>query len=246
MTFVDKKLCVGCGFCLPYCPVNAITMRENHAHIDQEKCVECASCVRSGVCEVYALVQPDLKLPRLLRKLFSDPLATFKETEVPGRGTEEMKTNDVSNNFGYGDAGWGVELGRPSVSTSFEDVEKVAMALAKHNVEFLELNPVSMCIDPETGEFKEDNPWRLKPETLRKVRSLSAIIEFKSKAEDVPTILETLKDVSEKINTVFTVDLISRWRDGEIEVLPIVEKIPWVTVRPNGKNNVGLGRPGYE
>lgn len=197
-------------------------------------------------CPVDALRQPDLSPPRLLRKLFSDPLATFEETEVPGRGTEEMKTNDVTNNVGFGEAGWGVELGRPGVSTKFTDVEKVAMAIARHGVEFLDLNPVSMLIDHETGRFTEDNPWGMAPESIRRVRSLSAIIEFKTPKEKVPEIIQTLKEVSGEVDTVFSVGLISRWRNGEPELMPLVEGIPDIRVYPNGKHNMGIGRPGYE
>ena len=213
------------------------------AFVDQVKCVECGTCIRAE-CPVDALRQPDLKPPRLIRKLFSDPLATFAETEVPGRGTEEMKTNDVTNNVDFGEAGWGIELGRPGVSTRFTDVEKVATALAKHGVEFLDLNPVSMLIDHGTGRFTENNPWRASPESIRRLRSLSAIIEFKTPKEKVPEILQTLKEISGEIDTVFSVGLISRWRDGELELMPLVENIPGVEVRPNAKHNMGIGRPG--
>lgn len=244
MVYVVKDLCVACGKCALYCPVQAITVGET-AFVDQERCVECGTCMRAE-CPVDALRQPDLKPPRLIRKLFSDPLATFVETEVPGRGTEEMKTNDVTNNVAFGEAGWGIELGRPGVSTMFEDVEKVAIALARHGVEFLDLNPVSMLIDYETGRFTENNPWNVSPESVRRLRSLSAIIEFKTPKEEVPKILQTLKEVSEEIDTVFSVGLISRWKDGELELMPLVEEVPGIKVYPNGKHNMGVGRPGFE
>ena len=244
MVYVVKDLCVGCGKCALYCPVQAITVEEV-AFVDQERCVECGTCIRAE-CPVDALRQPDLKHPRLIRKLFSDPLATFEETEVPGRGTEEMKTNDVTNNVGFGEAGWGIELGRPGVSTRFTDVEKVAMAVAKHGVEFLDLNPVSMLIDYGTGRFTENNPWRVSPESIRRLRSLSAIIEFKTPREKVSEVLQTLKKISKEIDTVFSVGLISRWKNGKLELMPLLENIPGIEVRPNGKHNVGIGRPGYE
>lgn len=244
MVYVVKDLCVACGKCALYCPVQAITIEEV-AFVDQEKCVECGTCLRAE-CPVDALRQPDLKPPRLIRKLFSDPLATFEETKVPGRGTEEMKTNDVTNNVGFGEAGWGIELGRPGVSTKFTDVETVAMAIAKHGVVFLDLNPVSMLIDYETGCFTGDNPWKVSPESIRRLRSLSAIIEFKTPKEKVPEILQTLKEVSEEIDTVFSVGLISRWKNGELELMPLVEKVPGIEVYPNGKHNMGIGRPGFE
>jgi NAD-dependent dihydropyrimidine dehydrogenase PreA subunit len=243
--YVVKDLCVACGKCALYCPVEAITV-DDVAFVDQRKCVECGTCARAE-CPVDALRQPpNLRPERLLRKLFSDPLATFEETEVPGRGTEEMKTNDVTNNIGLGEAGWGIELGRPGVSTEFADVEKVAMALAKHGAQFHHLNPVSMVIDHSTGRFTEDNPWKLAPESIRRVRSLSAIIEFKTPKEKVPEILQTLREVSEEIDTVFCVGLISRWIDGQPELMPLLEGIPDIQVYPNAKNNVGIGRPGYE
>ncbi len=242
MVYVVRELCVACGKCALYCPVEAITVGE-YAFVDQERCVECGTCIRAE-CPVDALRQPDLKPPRLLRKLFSDPLATFRETEVPGRGTEEMKTNDVTNNVKVGEAGWGVEMGRPGVSTKFTDVEKVTMALARQGVEFLDLNPVTMLIDKKTGMFTEKNPWGISPGEIRALRSLSAIIEFKTPKEKVPEIIKTLMEVSKEVETVFSVGLISRWKDGEPELLPLVRGIPGIRVYPNGKHNMGLGRPG--
>jgi NAD-dependent dihydropyrimidine dehydrogenase PreA subunit len=227
LVYVVKDLCVACGKCALYCPVKAITVDEI-AFVDQEKCVECGTCIRAE-CPVDALRQPDLNPP-----------------EVPGRGTEEMKTNDVTNNVDFGEAGWGIELGRPGVSTSFTDVEKVAMALSEHCVEFLDLNPVSMLIDHGTGMFTENNPWKASPSDIRRLRSLSAILEFKTTKEKVPEILQTLKEVSDEIDTVFSVGLITRWKDGDLELLPLVEEIPGVEARPNGKHNMGIGRRGYE
>ncbi|MEM3005078.1 MAG: (4Fe-4S)-binding protein, partial [Candidatus Bathyarchaeia archaeon] len=75
------------------------------------------------------------------------------------------------------------------------------------------------------------------------LRTLSAIIEFKTPKEKVPEIIKTLMEVSKEVDTVFSVGLISRWKDGEPELLPLVRGIPGIRVYPNGKHNMGLGRP---
>lgn len=45
--FVSLKDCVGCGDCVTYCPVNAITIKNEKAIIDQKKCIDCKLCVTS-------------------------------------------------------------------------------------------------------------------------------------------------------------------------------------------------------
>ena len=54
---------------------------------------------KSSVCPTNAHIQPELSWPRILRAMWSDPIAVFPKTMMPGRGTQEMKTNDVTNRF---------------------------------------------------------------------------------------------------------------------------------------------------
>lgn len=228
---IDMEKCVVCGSCVPYCPVGAIIFEEETAYIDQKKCVECGVCFRSGACKVDALFQPKLSWPRVLRSVFSDPMAVHPETGIPGRGTEEMKTNDVTHRFKSGEVGIEIEVGRPGIAASFKDVEKVAMALAKHNVEFEPENPVTFLIGTKTG--------RLKDMSVGKERVLSAIIELKTKQEDLVEIIETLRQVSEKIDTVISVGVITTCKHSEIPIKTLLEKA-MVKPRINGKVNLGL------
>lgn len=151
---IDKEKCVNCRSCIDYCPVGAIEVDDPEVRIDQESCVECTACLRSGACGYDALYQPELGWPRIIRSRFSDPLESHPDTEIMGRGTAEMKTNDVTGRFVEGEVGFAVEMGRPGVSTSFADVEKVAMALAGR-VEFEPLNPVTGLIDTLTGVLRD-------------------------------------------------------------------------------------------
>ncbi|MEG1848097.1 MAG: RnfABCDGE type electron transport complex subunit B [Lachnospiraceae bacterium] len=36
--------CIACGLCVKECPQGAITIEDNHAHIDQDKCTGCGLC----------------------------------------------------------------------------------------------------------------------------------------------------------------------------------------------------------
>jgi Fe-S-cluster-containing hydrogenase component 2 len=51
---VDKDACVGCETCVGTCPVEAISMVDGKALVD-ESCIECGSCV--SVCPVSAITQ---------------------------------------------------------------------------------------------------------------------------------------------------------------------------------------------
>jgi len=231
---VDSDTCIACGNCVPYCPMGAITV-DDVAVIDQQKCVDCGVCERSSGCPCDSLSQPVEPWPRSLRATFSNPLFEHKETRIPGRGTEEMKTNDVTGRYGHGYAGLALEMGRPGTGTTFRDVEKVAQALAKHGVEFEPKNPVtSLMVDRQTG--------RLNPEALDE-RVLSAIVEFRVPLTQLPAILESVRKVSTQIDTVFSLDIISRVApDGSVPTVPLLQSLG-LNPSINGKANIGLGRP---
>jgi len=209
-----------------------------YIEIDQDKCTDCGVCFRADICPVNALYQPEEPWPREVRAILSNPLIEFKGSQVPGRGTEEMKTNDVKGSFLPGEAGVGVELGRPGVGAYFKDVEIVAMALAPLGYEFAEQNPVThFMADVKTGKLRDD---------VLNEKATSAIIEGKCKLEVLPQVLEALKEAAEKVDTVFSVEIITKVPPvGEIPIVPILEKYGyWYSI--NSKNNMGLGEPAFK
>lgn len=242
----DKDTCIACKRCFPYCPMGRIQSFHRHntipgrvyIEIDQDKCTDCGVCFRADVCPVNALYQPEEPWPREVRAILSNPLIEFKGSQVPGRGTEEMKTNDVKGSFLPGEAGVGVELGRPGVGAYFKDVEIVAMALAPLGYEFAGENPVThFMADVKTGKLRDD---------VLNEKATSAIIEGKCKLEVLPQVLEALKEAAEKVDTVFSVEIITKVPPvGEIPIVPILEKYGyWYSI--NSKNNMGLGEPAFK
>ena len=235
---IDQELCIGCGQCIPYCPVGAISPDDDVSDIDFDECVECGSCLRCADCPTDAIYQQELEYPRTVRSLMSDVLTIAEESKISGRGTEEMKTNEVTGRFKLGDAGVAIEVGRPVLGTRLYDVEKIAMAVAGLDVQFEPVNPTtSMMADKKTGKFKDE---------LLNEKVLSAIIEFCVKLEQLPELFEVLKEVAGEIESVFSLDLATRLAsDGSVPTDPYVRQTGLWIAR-NGKTNVGLGRPLYK
>jgi NAD-dependent dihydropyrimidine dehydrogenase PreA subunit len=235
---IDKEKCINCGKCIVTCPVYAISKVSKEVIMNLEECVECGVCKRSRVCPTDAIYQQELVYPRTIRSLMSDVLTVAVESQISGRGTEEMKTNEVTGRFKDGWVGIAIELGRPGIATYMTDVEKVAMAVAELGVEFEVENPItSMMSNPKTGKFKEE----ILPE-----RVLSAILEFPVKLENAKTVLTRIAEVSKEIDTVFSLDIASKVdKNGKIPHEEIIADLGfWIS--PNAKTNVGLGKPKYE
>lgn len=238
---IDKEKCTGCEVCHPYCTVGAIHSVEKRGGeelisiIDQDECVECGVCHRANICPTDAIYPVELKWPRSVRGVFSDPLTMHKDTGIAGRGTEEMKTNDVTGRIRRGHAGVAIELGRPGVGTRFKDVDIMAQAVAKAGAAFEPKNPVTfLMVDKATGKIRED---------ILNEKALSAIIECDIEMDKLENLLSVIKATAPKLDTVFSLDLICKVGEkGEIETLPIAQKAG-LNPRPNTKNNIGFGRP---
>lgn len=200
--------------------------------INEDECVECHVCYRSKVCPTEAFQKMPLKWPRTIRYHFSSAVAGHELTGMGGRGTEEVKTNDVTGRYGFGEVGFTVDVGRPGVGTSLVDVERIIGAVAQVGVELEPENPLTMLIvDKEKGILKEE---------VRNERVLSCIIEFKTSESKLVPVMNALTDVAKRINTNFTVGAIGRVRgDGTIPLKALLDKAG-IFYRPNGKINLGL------
>ena len=238
MARIDEELCVGCENCLSYCSVGAISIHEEKAVIDPERCTECYVCIRNEVCPTGAIEKTPLdSFIQQFQHIISDPTETTAQTGVPGRGTEEAKTNDVTGRYRKGEVGVCIDMGRPGIGCYLRDVEKVAMAVAAAGLtlEGREVTPLAQLMsDLKTGKLREDLP---------NVRFLSIIIEGKCPLKTLPSVIQALKKVEKEIDTVFSLGLASRVDEkGYSHVLDIIKQlgIPQPT---RGKVNVGLGRP---
>lgn len=232
---INKDLCVNCGLCINRCPVSAIKKENKIVNIDLDECVECGVCLRAKVCPKKAIYQQELKYPRSVRSLMSDVLTIAPESGISGRGTEEMKTNEVTARFKDGEIGIAAELGRPCYGARLRDAEKIAMAVAKVGVHFEPCNPVtSMMADPKTGKFKDE---------LLNEKVLSAIVEMTVPYERAEEVLTAIYETAKELNSFMSLDICSKAdKNGNLPHLEIVKKMG-VWCSPNGKTNVGLGRP---
>jgi hypothetical protein len=215
--------------------MGAIRLDGKKAAIDWDACVECGICTRQAECPKGAIFEPEetAKWPRAVRKVFSDPTAKHENTGCRGRGTEEIKTNDITGRFKRGFVGMALEFGRPSVGTKIKDIEVVTVPLARKKVAFEPCNPSTSLFDTTTGLAKED---------VRDEKVLSAIVEFAIPESDLEEVVRIILDASKKCDTVFSWGIAACYDpDG---TLPIVERFENMGMRvpKNAKVNIGLGR----
>jgi ferredoxin len=239
-----------------------IDPRMGRAVVNEDECVECFACFRGmskehlnptmvrtirkvaklfrfrfdpepDICPTDAIVPDELAWPRIVRRAFSDPQVPHESTGIHGRGTAEVKTNDVTNRVKEGEAGFVVEFGRPGVGARFHDIQRVTSALAQVGVEFEKNNPVtSLMTDPSQGLIRED---------ILNEKILSAIVEIKTSLEKVPLVLREIRKLSGEVDTVISIGVSTRCDpEGNDPLRAILEKEGYPMYR--GKTNLGLGR----
>jgi ferredoxin len=235
------------------------------ATIDRDECVECYTCfnglsqehlnptiVRTvrkvfaamrirfepepDVCPTAAFEPDELTWPRVVRRAFSDPRVPHESTGVEGRGTEEVKTNDVTGRVGPGEVGFTIELGRPGVGVRFRDIQELCRALAAAGVAFEHKNPItSLMSDVSTGTIRAD---------ILDEKVLSAIVEIKVPVARAEEIVRLVWTVEQRLDTVVAIGAGVRCDEqGEDPIVaPILERLGYHLER--AKTNVGLGRRG--
>jgi len=235
----------------------------NRAVINDDACVECGTCYRGmstenlnpvlirsirkiarflrfrfepepDVCPTSAFEMNELQMPRLIRQIFSDPVVEHKSTGIKGRGTEEVKTNDVNPRVETGEVGYTIEFGRPGVGVRFSDIQEMTRQLAKKGVTFEKNNPIThLMTHIDTGELRTD---------ILNEKILSAIVEIKTTIEKVEEVLDTVNKVNHVIDTVVAIGISTRCDEmGEDNLLaPRLEDLGVFYER--AKTNLGLGR----
>jgi hypothetical protein len=169
--------------------------------------------------------------------VISDPVENHGVTGVTGRGTEEVKTNDVSGRVKKGWIGLSIDMGRPGLGVYLRDAEKVAMAVAAAGFRLApqEESPLAALMpDNRTGKLEDG---------CLDYRLLSVIIEGRCEEEKAKDVLRALQKVETEIDTVFSVGLISRVdEDGNCKALEFLDELG--IPRPHrGKVNPGMGKP---
>jgi ferredoxin len=236
---------------------------KNRAQINDDACVECGTCYRAmstenlnpvlvravrkvakmfrfrfepepDVCPTNCFEMNELEMPRLIRQIFSDPVIEHTSTGIKGRGTEEVKTNDVNPRVDTGEVGYTIEFGRPGVGVRFRDIQLMTRALAKNGIRFEKKNPITLLM---TDELKGDLPGDILDEKI-----LSAIVEIRTDLEEVEKVLKIVHKVNEEIDTVIAIGISTRCaEDGEDRLLaPLLDDLGYSFSR--AKTNMGLGR----
>ncbi|MEE4165398.1 MAG: hypothetical protein V2I35_05330, partial [Desulfocapsaceae bacterium] len=185
------------------------------------------------VCPTEAIAPDELEWPRIVRRAFSDPMVTHESTGVHGRGTEEVKTNDVSNRIKQGDVGLVVEFGRPGIGAYFREVQDVTRALAGSGAVFEAGNPVTqMMTNTDTGDIRED---------VLDEKVLSCIVELTLPLSETRRLLAQVKEICKKVETVISIGVSTVCdANGDDAIKDILQEegfdIGWAKV------NLGLGR----
>ena len=188
-------------------------------------------CSRSRVCPVGAIRQGKLKWPRILREVFSNPLAEHETTGVQGRGTSGIKANDTEKRYQHGQIGVYVEMGRPALGARFYDVEKAVKLFTAHGYAPVKENPVYELIrDHTTGSLMKE---------ILNEKVISCVLEFVIPQSESGNLLILSEKLGRQVDTVFNVCV--ALRADEHGAFPFYHIFPPdVFCLPQAKVNIGI------
>jgi hypothetical protein len=157
-----------------------------------------------------------------------------ESTGIEGRGTEEVKTNDITGRVKVGEVGFTIEFGRPGVGVWMREIQQMCARLALAGVSFEKKNPLtSLMSDEASGQLRKD---------ILAEKVMSAIVEIKVPVERTEEIVRLVWEVEKELDTVIALGVGTRCdADGEDHVVaPILERLGYKLER--AKTNAGLGR----
>lgn len=240
--------------------VNPLTGRST---INRDECVECYACYNGlsaenlpprtvrltrkffslfalrfepepDICPTSAFEPDPLEWPRVVRRAFSDPCVPHESTGVIGRGTEEVKTNELTKWVSLGEVGVTIEFGRPGVGARFYEIQEMSRALAAAGFVFETKNPIAaLMTDLQSGDLPKD---------ILNEKVLSAILEIKVPVARLEEVIRIVWSVEKRIKTVVVLGVGVRCDEhgNDAIVAPILERLGYNPAR--AKTNLGLGR----
>ncbi|MCK5096657.1 MAG: DUF362 domain-containing protein, partial [Desulfobacteraceae bacterium] len=88
---VKKKNCIGCLECINHCPVDAIELIEEKAHIDSKKCIGCGECIVR--CSSDAVqIRWNQNIP-----IFLEKMVEYTEGVLKGKKNKSFYINIVAD-----------------------------------------------------------------------------------------------------------------------------------------------------
>jgi ferredoxin len=254
--------CGNCTYICPMNAIY-INPQTGRSTINRDECVECYACYNGlsaetlpprtvrltrkffslfalrfdpepDICPTSAFEPDELAWPRVVRRAFSDPCVPHESTGVVGRGTEEVKTNELTHWVSLGEVGLTIEFGRPGIGARFHEIQEMSRALAAVGVKFEKKNPIAgLMTDTATGDLRSD---------ILNEKVLSAILEIKVAVAQLEEIIRIVWDVEKRINTIVVLGIGVRCdENGEDKIVaPILERLGYNPAR--AKTNLGLGR----
>ena len=87
--------CIGCGKCVKICPFDAITLADNLAYIDYEKCKLCRKCVAE--CPTNAIWEVNFPAKKIVAKITEPKADEPKADDIKPVETKPVETKTEEN-----------------------------------------------------------------------------------------------------------------------------------------------------